>query len=415
MKRHWVLSTLALAGMLGAASSVFAQNGTFTSIDYPGSTFTIPWSINGRGDIVGAYSDASGTHGFLLSGGQYTPIDYPGSNDTEIYGINSLGDMSGFYAANGTHHAFVLSGSKFTSIDYPGATSTEFWGINDRGDTVGLYVDDKNVTHGYLLSAGHYTPIDFPGSAAGTPSGVNAQGDVTGTYQAGGVTYGFLLSGGDYTSIGYAGATYTNTTGLNARGDIVGRFTVNGVVHGYLLSGGQYSTFDYPGANFTGLTMVDPRGTILGRYRTASDNQFHGFLLTGFRPGCSAATSTPQIGTVSGTAAVTHSSDFSLVTSSKPATAGEVLVIFAKGLGATLPSVASGQPFPATPLAAVNSLVEVRVNGRSTVVFGAVGLPGAVDGYQVNFRLPADVAKGTAKLELSAGGSAGAPVTIVVQ
>ncbi|MDQ6677516.1 MAG: hypothetical protein M3Z09_09495, partial [Acidobacteriota bacterium] len=103
------------------------------------------------------------------------------------------------------------------------------------------------------------------------------------------------------------------------------------------------------------------------------------------------------------------------VTSSNAATAGEVLAIFAKGLGATRPGVAAGQPFPPNALAPVDSLVEVRVNGRSTVVFGAVGLPGTVDGYQVNFRLPADVTKGTAKVELSAGGSAGAPVTIVVQ
>ena len=63
----------------------------------------------------------------------------------------------------------------------------------------------------------------------------------------------------------------------------------------------------------------------------------------------------------------------------------------------------------------MDSLVEVRVNGRSAVVFGAVGLPGTVDGYQVNFRLPADVAKGTANVELSAGGSTGTPVSIVVQ
>ena len=109
------------------------------------------------------------------------------------------------------------------------------------------------------------------------------------------------------------------------------------------------------------------------------------------------------------------STDFTPVTSSKAATAREVLAIFAGGLGATRPGVAAGQPFPLNALAPVDSLVEVRVNGRSAVVFGAVGLPGTVDGYQVNFRLPADVAKGTAKVELSAGGSAGAPVSIAVQ
>lgn len=406
MSRHHLLLALALA----TASSTFAQNGTFTTIDFPGSTFTIPWSINSRGDIVGTYSNSAGTHGFLLSGGQYTPIDYPGSNDTEVYGINSSGDIHGYYAAaDGTFHTFVLTSSKFTKIDFPGATSTEGWGINDRGETVGLYIAADKSNHGYLLSNGRFTTIDFPGSATSSLSGINAQGDITGTYQSGSVTYGYSLSGGDFTSIGYAGATYTNTTGLNARGDVAGRFTVGGVVHGYVLSAGQYSTVDYPGANYTGLTMVDPRGAILGRYRTASDNQFRGFLLTGFRPACLANVPSPQV------AAITHSADFTLVSSSKAAVAGEVLAIFAKGLGATRPNVTSGQPFPLGSFAPVDSLVEVRVNGRSTVVFGAVGLPGTVDGFQVNFRLPADIAKGTVKVELSAGGSAGAPVNITVQ
>jgi len=48
-------------------------------------------------------------------------------------------------------------------------------------------------------------------------------------------------------------------------------------------------------------------------------------------------------------------------------------------------------------------------------VLGAYGLPGAVDGYQVNFRLPAGTAKGSAAIELSAGEVAGKPVNVIVQ
>ena len=113
--------------------------------------------------------------------------------------------------------------------------------------------------------------------------------------------------------------------------------------------------------------------------------------------------SAPQVITTASGPAVTHSSDFTPVTSSKPAAAGEVLSLFAKGLGPTRPSVNPRQPFPPSPLVAVDSLVEVRVNGRSAIVFGAVGFPGAIDGYQVNFRVPADTVKGLAAIELSAG------------
>jgi uncharacterized protein (TIGR03437 family) len=124
----------------------------------------------------------------------------------------------------------------------------------------------------------------------------------------------------------------------------------------------------------------------------------------------------PEIATLTaGGPAITHSSDFSLVTASKPATAGEILSLFAKGLGPVNPGVDPGQPFPSTSLATVNSPVEVLVNGKAAEVLSAVGYPGAVDGYQVNFRLPPDAAKGPASIQVSAAWIAGAPVSITVQ
>jgi uncharacterized protein (TIGR03437 family) len=111
-------------------------------------------------------------------------------------------------------------------------------------------------------------------------------------------------------------------------------------------------------------------------------------------------TSVPQIGSTPGGPAVTHSSDFSLVTTSKPAASGEILSIFAAGLGPTVPGVDPGKPFPTSPLAVVNSPVEVTVNGKSAEVQSAVGFPGAVDGYQVNFRVPSDTGKGVATIQV---------------
>jgi hypothetical protein len=123
----------------------------------------------------------------------------------------------------------------------------------------------------------------------------------------------------------------------------------------------------------------------------------------------------PEIVMTPGGPAVTHSSDFSLVTASNPAAAGEVLSIFATGLGAVRPGVDPGQPFPANPLAAVNSPVAVIVNGKPSEVLAAVGYPGATDSYQVNFRIPPDTAKGTASIELTAAWIPGSPVNIPVR
>jgi hypothetical protein len=125
--------------------------------------------------------------------------------------------------------------------------------------------------------------------------------------------------------------------------------------------------------------------------------------------------SAPQIMITANGPAVTHSSDFSLVTSSKPAAAGEILSLFATGLGPTVPAVDPGQPFPSSPAATVNSPVEVKVNGKSAEVLGAVGYPGSVDGYQVNFRMPPDTAIGAATIQVSAAWIGGPTVTIAVQ
>ena len=113
--------------------------------------------------------------------------------------------------------------------------------------------------------------------------------------------------------------------------------------------------------------------------------------------------------------AVTHSNDFSLVSSAMPATAGEILSLFATGLGPTRASLAPGQPFPSSPLAVVNSPVAVTVNGEAAEVLSAVGYPGAVDGYQVNFRLPPDTPKGPVSIQVTAAWIPGAPVSITVQ
>jgi uncharacterized protein (TIGR03437 family) len=125
--------------------------------------------------------------------------------------------------------------------------------------------------------------------------------------------------------------------------------------------------------------------------------------------------SRPEIVITANGPAVAHSSDFSLVSTSKPAAAGEILSLFATGLGPTRSTLEPGQPFPPSPLAVVNSPVDVVVNGKSAEVLAAVGYPGAVDTYQVNFRLPPDSAKGSVFLHVSAAWIPGAPVSIQVQ
>ena len=87
---------------------------TYTTIDPPGSTYTLPESINDSGQIVGLYEDSGGVnHGFLDSGGQYTTIDPPGSISTYADGINAKGQIIGYYDdSSGIQQGFLDSGGQ---------------------------------------------------------------------------------------------------------------------------------------------------------------------------------------------------------------------------------------------------------------------------------------------------------------
>jgi hypothetical protein len=122
----------------------------------------------------------------------------------------------------------------------------------------------------------------------------------------------------------------------------------------------------------------------------------------------------PQIINTSNGPAVAHSTDFTPVSASKPAAPGEILSVFMTGLGATRPGVDPGKPFPASPLQAVNSPIEVAVNGKPAEVLAADGVPGAIDGYQVNFRVPPGTVSGTATLQVSAAWITGPEARIAV-
>jgi len=146
------------------ANGYLYSNGVFTSINYPNAVGTYPtMTVNPTKYIVGAYLDQSNvTHGFLLTGGVngvFSTIDYPGSTFTWITGINAASEMVGFYHdQSGKQHGFEynLPLNAFFSIDIPGATSTEVNGINSvKGNIVGRYTTPDGHTHGYFLQSVH--------------------------------------------------------------------------------------------------------------------------------------------------------------------------------------------------------------------------------------------------------------------
>jgi uncharacterized protein (TIGR03437 family) len=87
---------------------------------------------------------------------------------------------------------------------------------------------------------------------------------------------------------------------------------------------------------------------------------------------------------------VTRGSDNLLVTPSRPIHLGtdRWLVIYITGLGATIPTVASGAGGPFDPLAEAAVLPQVTLDGQDLAVFYAGLVPGQVGTYQINVQMP---------------------------
>jgi uncharacterized protein (TIGR03437 family) len=99
-----------------------------------------------------------------------------------------------------------------------------------------------------------------------------------------------------------------------------------------------------------------------------------------------------------------------------PARRGEVIIIYASGLGAVNPATAAGQLGPSSPLAVVSQAVAASIGGvPATVVFAGLA-PGLNGVYQLNILIPNEVQPGTREIVVSnAGNGSQGSVTVEIQ
>jgi uncharacterized protein (TIGR03437 family) len=123
-----------------------------------------------------------------------------------------------------------------------------------------------------------------------------------------------------------------------------------------------------------------------------------------------------QDGSGSGAAIIAaYQPDGTPLPADSPITAGDVITIYASGLGAVSPPVPAGSPAPASPLSMTTNPITVTVGGMQAQVLFAGLAPMFAQLYQVNFIVPTGVPPGNAVLLLSASGQQSAPVTITLQ
>lgn len=98
-----------------------------------------------------------------------------------------------------------------------------------------------------------------------------------------------------------------------------------------------------------------------------------------------------------------------------PANAGDEIVIYSAGLGATSPGATAGVAATASPLETVEAPVSLTIGGQSARVDFAGLVPGFTGLYQVNAAIPSGVHGDTLPVVLTAGGQPSPAVTMAVQ
>ena len=260
------------------------QEFRFTTIDVSGAQYVDAMGINGRGDIVGSYDDASGvTHAFLLRDGVLTTFDYPGAAFTNARGIGPRGEIVGAYRMPGepgvNYHGYLRTpDGTFHQVDYPGhtntiaqrilpdgtilgcrhdadfmdtmrgvvfgkdeSTETDAFASMHNGATPGLrqiagfyFNTSEGRNEGYVIDRGAFMPFTVPGSTGTWAWDVSPAGDIVGTYSDATTVHGFMRAGEEYITIDAPGAASTRAYGVNGRGDIVGAFVADGRFYGYV-------------------------------------------------------------------------------------------------------------------------------------------------------------------------------------
>jgi uncharacterized protein (TIGR03437 family) len=102
------------------------------------------------------------------------------------------------------------------------------------------------------------------------------------------------------------------------------------------------------------------------------------------------------------------------ITTSNPASAGQVLSLYATGLGPVSPAIKTGQLTPVGTLYNTTNQATVTVGSANASVSFAGLAPNFVGLYQINFTVPAGLAAGDQSLVLGVGNITSPPLPLAV-
>jgi hypothetical protein len=280
--RNSLLSAVAAATLLMAASPVIAKGGTWVPVSLPNSESTTVFGINDSNNISGQYTDSSGNvHGFIsdFAGDNVTNIDDP-DGDTQARGMNDKNYVTGFDA--GAFAPWEYSSKGKLSPITKGKTDLDqlIQGITKAGVFTGDYTNTStNLVVGYLGEKAKWTSditlkinnLGYAGRA------IDTAGDMAGWYYdpTTGLQRGWLLMSGAKkpTLLDYPNAQYTVVEGMNDKGLVTGQWEdTSGTIHGfiYTISTKKFVDLDAAGATLTQVWNINNNNVIAVSASTGS-------------------------------------------------------------------------------------------------------------------------------------------------
>src|SRR5262245_4920956 len=268
----------------------------FTPLAYPipgvgFAYYTNASGINDSGQVVGTYGYEADAHAFLYSGGIYTTIDVPGS--TYSVAIDISNDGKALLYENNTlsysYDSYVYENGAYTLLAFtpvgyqPGDVVTTGAAISDAG-VVGYsydpvwYADGQAQYQGFTYENGVYTAINVPGAQYTVADGINDSGQVVGSDYFNGINQGFLYDNGAFTPIidPNANSNGTITQWINNDGQVAGYYYINTQQQYFIYDSGVFTDITVPAASSTTVNGISDAGAS-GSYIDADFHQ-HGFI-----------------------------------------------------------------------------------------------------------------------------------------
>ncbi len=238
-----------------AIEAVLWRNGQLINLGTLGGNESYPISVNNRGQVVGAASNAipdplalnffplSGTQtrAFLWQNGVMRDLGTLGGPDAFAVTVSDRGQVLGLSLTSANSLAqdgFLWQNGTMQDIpDALGGTNVSPFYLNNEGQVVGFAtLPGDQINHPFLWHDGVFTDLGTLGGDNGRADWVNELGEVVGSADLpGSQTHdGFLGKNGVMTDLGNLGLS-SRAFNINSQGQIVGHSIVlDGTPHAFL-------------------------------------------------------------------------------------------------------------------------------------------------------------------------------------